>query len=178
MALYINSKVIKILFPSINQFNPDLIRKDLNFQKDVQFLQISDPDLFVHVIERDSEFFEDLNLMDYSMLVYRLKLSDQTLIGLENSKDWKYYKKNFYLIDEYDEENKRTAFCFTIIDYLQDYNFSKNIEYIYKNFINFKKRLTDGFVDVSCVPPDRYSKRFVDFFKGMLKNANNQESLN
>ncbi len=162
---------------STNQYDPYLIRKDLNFKNDVRVLKIAEPEIFLQAIKRDSEFLEDLNLMDYSMLVYKLKINNNILKELNNTNEWKYYKKNFFFIEENDDDNKRTAFCFTIIDYLQDYNFSKNLEYIYKNFVHLKTRCTDGHVDISCVPPDRYSKRFVNYFQGMINNFNDEEKM-
>jgi len=162
---------------STNLYDPYLIRKDLNFKNDVMILKIGDPEIFLKTIKKDSEFLEDLNLMDYSMLVYKLKMSHNILSELDNSNEMKYYKKNLFINDECDENNKRTVFCFTIIDYLQDYNFSKNLEYIYKNFVHLKTRCTDGHVDISCVPADRYSKRFVNYFHGMIYNLDDEETM-
>lgn len=146
-----------------------MIRKDLNFREDIRMLNVPDPNTFIRIIEKDCDLFEDLNLMDYSMLVYRLKINEGILRKFYSAKEWKYYHKNFFLCDGVDDDGNSTAFCFTIIDYLQDYNFFKNMEYIYKNFINLKKKLTDGIVEMSCVPPDRYAKRFVEYFKDMVK---------
>ena len=55
---------------------------------------------------------------------------------------------------------KGKAYILSIIDYFQKYNFFKRMETNLKFYIGSRpKRVTE----ISCVPPDIYSSRFIEF---------------
>lgn len=118
-------------------------------------------DHFVHNVKRDAEFFEDLNLMDYSLLIFKIELNDRALAELSeflDSKEYTYYKKHFFP----SSENNNVFYVCSIIDYLQDFNFFKKMESNIKNFIIERPEKQDL---ISCVPADIYASRFIKFIE-------------
>jgi hypothetical protein len=62
----------------------------------------------------------------------------------------------------------RYVYHISVIDFLTRFNFSKKVESWYKTTIKNKKKEL-----VSCVPPELYSKRFIDFMnKQVIVNEN------
>jgi hypothetical protein len=108
---------------------------------------------------RDAEFFEDLNLMDYSLLIFKIEIKENSLSefsDLLDSKEYNYYKKHIFP----STDNSNVIYVCSIIDYLQDYNFFKKMENNIKNYIIDRHEKIDL---ISCVPADIYASRFIKF---------------
>ena len=153
-----------------NKNDPFLARKDLNFLKDENNLKLEKRDMFLDNVTKDSEFFEDLNLMDYSLLVLKLKFDEMSLQDFKNSPDYLFYQRHVY----FSSSDSNEAYMCVIIDFLQDFNFLKKMENISKNFITQRPSKSNL---ISCVPSDVYSKRFVEFFNSRTY-FNTNDSIN
>jgi hypothetical protein len=140
-----------------NMNDPFLARKDINFNEDEKHLIVEEKQKILSMIRSDAEFFEDLYLMDYSVLVLKLEFKDDEFDNFINSKDFKYYKQHFYYTN-----NQSHVYMIMIIDYLQLYNNKKWIENRAKNLLIERPNNED---EISCVPPDMYCKRLNEYFK-------------
>jgi 1-phosphatidylinositol-4-phosphate 5-kinase len=95
------------------------------------------------VIKKDSDYLCSQGIMDYSILLVVEKVE-------ANQSFHPYESRN-----QFTSVDKKYVFHVGIIDYLQQWNFSKKVEAWWK--INFKGR------DVrymSCVEPQTYKERF------------------
>jgi len=131
----------------------------LNFLEDEKNLRIENVHKFLSICEKDSKFLEDFQFMDYSLFVVKLNFDENTISWLENfkkSSDYKNYIKYIYK----STESEYSYYIFCIIDYFQIYDLTKNLENKYKSIGNFS-----DIPEISCVPPDIYSFRFVRFLK-------------
>ncbi len=136
-----------------------ITRKDLNFIEDEKKLKIENVDKFLSICEKDSKFLEEFGFMDYSLFVVTINFDENSIAWFENfkkSSDYEKYSKYIYI----SSQNIYSYFIFCIIDYFQIYDFSKNLENKYKLIGN-----TSNIPDISCVPPDIYSYRFIRFLK-------------
>jgi len=139
--------------------NPKAVRKDLNFDKEIKHLEIEERNKFIESIKNDSEFFEDLNIMDYSLLVIKLELNDSNIndfISFKNSLDFPNYKRHIYQ----DTSNRNIVYILMIIDYLQIYSFFKFLVNNFKVHILERPPNND---DISCVEPNTYANRFYKY---------------
>ena len=75
---------------------------------------------------------------------------------------YKYYKP--YL---YSGLNVGTGYIISIIDFLQSYNFVKIVENQFKTKIKGKKSDVEG--GISCVEPNLYSQRFINYVKHLTE---------
>jgi hypothetical protein len=124
---------------------------------------ILNKDQFLHNVIRDAEFFEDLNIMDYSLLIFKIEFNGKNLIELSeflDNKDYNYYKKHFFP----SSENNNVVYICSIIDYLQDFNIFKKIENNLKNYIIERP---DNLESISCVPSNVYASRFIKFIQNI-----------
>ncbi len=140
--------------------DPFLARKDINFLNDERILKIENRYKFIENITKDAEFFEDFNLMDYSLLLLKLEFKEDSItefIKFNESRDYEFYSRHIY----HSKEDSNIFYVCFIIDFFQDYNLRKKIENNIKNFITERPNKTDL---ISCVPSDIYSTRFVEFF--------------
>jgi hypothetical protein len=140
----------------------------------------------------DAFFLSDMEIMDYSLFVVKLTLNNKEIESIfgkrsssENSikseeinilngsqnntinqssevneifanvNEIQHYRKYLYR-----SLNKNIVYIISIIDYLQIYNFWKFIETKYKYNIHERP---DDIKALSCVPPDIYCTRFIDF---------------
>jgi 1-phosphatidylinositol-4-phosphate 5-kinase len=104
------------------------------------------PDL-KSIIEADAKFFEQNDIIDYSLLIGYA--TDPACLKKELDKE---ERKNIGSI--YFDTNGK-AYVMGIIDIFTEYSSRKKLEYYYK-------RLKDG-QTMSCVPPDIYAQRFTRF---------------
>lgn len=77
-----------------------VVKKDLNFDEEIggMNLTLEDKERFVNNLDKDIDFFEDNGIMDYSLFVFKLEMSEKELEDLSNYKDFNdYYKKYFYM---------------------------------------------------------------------------------
>lgn len=145
----------------MNVDNSHLARKDLNFFNDEKYLLIEHSEAFIESTTKDAEFFEDLNLMDYSLLLLKLEFTDENIheyLKFKDSRDFTFYDRHIF----FSKIHPNIAYVCVIIDYLQDYNFKKQMENNIKNFITERPQNNNM---ISCVPADVYAKRFIEFIK-------------
>ena len=76
-------------------------------------------------------------------------------------------KYKHYLTYLFPGLNVGTAYIISIIDYLQDFNFYKLMEYEYKT--KFTKEKTDIEGGISCVHPKLYSERFINYVNNLTQ---------
>lgn len=155
----------------INEENVNkVVMKDLNFEEIEKVFMISDGDVIKlrDISKKDANFFEQLELMDYSLFVIKIKVSPELhniIVNTETNDDIKdnsFYpdikrlKKHLYpsLIDG-------VWYIISIIDYFQTYNFLKLMETGYKSVLAWKLNNKD----ISCVEPSVYAKRFADYIE-------------
>jgi hypothetical protein len=143
-----------------------LPRKDINFNSDEKYLTIDRKEIFLYSAKLDSEFFEDLYLMDYSLLVFKMSFDDEESVNqfeeFKQTRDYVYYDKHIFV----SKTERNTAYIIVIIDYLQTYNLKKKMENNIKNYLTERP---ENYDDISCVPPDVYAQRF---YKYMLQITN------
>ena len=163
------------------------------------FLSKESSDKLRKICKKDSEFLRDMDLMDYSLFLIKITLpkeeaidifgkniikdqmraSDKILIDEENKNDTKIgdVKRNFSVAGEgkmhdieyykpylYPSINIGSAYILSIIDYLQIFNFFKYLESELKT--RFRK---DGKKIISCVDPQTYSDRFINYIIGVTE---------
>lgn len=116
-------------------------------------------------LEIDLLLLQDLNLMDYSLLMIVIKFPEENDPNyesvIEKFGDSKYYRKLFK------SKTSKYIYCFGIIDYLQEFNFKKFLENKYKSVIYGEK-----IKYVSSVDPINYSERMKNFVKENVLTEN------
>ena len=143
------------------------VRKDLNFNEDINTLDLVDGKKFLEIVKKDVYFLEDLELMDYSLFVMQLKLSKDELSTIKNHEEFKYYENYFFESTKIEIiEGNQTNICYIImiIDYLQKFTLNKKFERNFKGM--FKKGVA------SSAPPSEYSKRFIEYCDTIVGNTN------
>ena len=114
---------------------------------------------FNNVIKSDAAFFAKTNIIDYSLLL------GEILTPLDELEDLIEEDRNLthgvYISTE--SEHGRKAYVIGIIDPLTGFTFKKGMEFRFK-------QLRYG-MEMSCVPPDEYSKRFSDFMTTEIKSS-------
>jgi hypothetical protein len=107
-------------------------------------------------VRNDAEFFEDHNIMDFSLLVNVLCITQEEMDLIKMTDDFKYYERHIF--KHRSQEN--VYYAITIIDYLQLYNLNKRAEYFAKS-LQYKP---------SCVPPNEYTPRFIEYINTLINN--------
>jgi hypothetical protein len=74
--------------------------------------------------------------------------------------------------NEYMSYDSTMIYHMGIIDFLQDYNFFKKCETFLKTNIYLHNEM-----EISCVSPDKYRKRFVEFMKKKVLGTHKVEGL-
>lgn len=93
--------------------------------------------------------------MDYSLLlVTEILPESQRTNGSVRKYKMKYDRNSVQSIDG------KEACHFGIIDYLQEWNFNKKVEALYKHHLKHKNKHK-----ISAVPPEPYQKRFCQFIE-------------
>lgn len=123
------------------------------------------------ILKCDSEFFEDLNIMDYSLLLYKIEINNDNISQFNEFIKTKEYS-DFYERHMFWTGNLNEVYLITIIDYLQIYNFYKFMETNIKNFITQRPEKED---DISCVAPDVYAHRFYNYFERIFDVSERQK---
>ncbi|KAL9657897.1 hypothetical protein ABK040_009483 [Willaertia magna] len=90
--------------------------------------------------------------MDYSLLIGVLELNNQ-LDNLNN------FQCKYYFPDI---ENNKIIYLFGIVDYLQEYNMKKKAAKSIKSLMNDVN-------EISTIPPNKYSERFLKFINSILE---------
>ena len=127
-----------------------IARKDLDFNRSGMKIMVSEREKnkLIAQITRDSELFERLAIIDYSLLlgIHHLKGSLPIMSEL----------KNAYL--SFDREY---LYFIGIIDVLTLYNTKKKLENIVKSPFLGK--------EISCVPPKQYAERFLQYISSIFE---------
>jgi len=126
------------------------------------------------ILKCDSDFFEDLNIMDYSLLLYKIEINESNLAMFNEFIKTKQYT-DFYERHMFWTGNLNEVYLLTIIDYLQIYNFYKFMETNIKNFITQRPEKVD---DISCVAPDIYASRFYNYFEKIFDISEKEKLRN
>lgn len=152
--------------------------KDIDFKNTLESLQLEDSDDLKTQIAFDAAFLSKNNFMDYSLLMFIVydygKSSEDPDEWVKVNKDNKEEEKqlqdsrlpatnnisSFYqkLKDKNGYEYERHIY-FGIIDYLTSFNFMKRFEE------QFRQTYASN---SSCVAPEKYAKRFVDFMDKVI----------
>ena len=166
-----------------------IVMKDLNFDEIEKYLVMDKVDIerLRFACMTDAYFLNDMDIMDYSLFVVKLSLNNkeiQEIFGKDrasvsidsvngeqntifsNVKEIEHYRK--YLFRSL---NNNIVYIIAIIDYLQHYNFYKYLETNLKCYIH---NGPDGIEAISCVPPEKYCTRFIEYVKKIteLENQN------
>ena len=125
--------------------------RDLNLteiMRDIDILNLEESEVrdIRNMIEQDSNLLIKHNLMDYSLLMVIEKLPP----SYEMPEIGSITNCNRYFI-----ASNRSVIHLGIIDYLQEFNFNKNVEMRYK-----KMQVKDYKQEVASVPAEIYGKRF------------------
>ena len=107
------------------------------------------------ILQQDSQFLMSQGIMDYSLLlVTEILPESQRSNGSVRKYKMKYDRNSVQSVDG------KEACHFGIIDYLQEWNFNKKVEALYKHHLKHKNKHK-----ISAVPPEPYQKRFCQFIE-------------
>jgi 1-phosphatidylinositol-4-phosphate 5-kinase len=171
----------------------NVVMKDLNFDEIEKFLILDKLGIerLRFACMTDAYFLNDMEIMDYSLFVVKLSLNievieeifgknfheiqlsnqlsseksienisvitDEAKIANFNKKEIEHYRKYLYR-----SLTPNVVYIISIIDYLQIYNFYKYIETNLKMYI---KNRPGKIEEISCVPPEIYCTRFIEYIK-------------
>ena len=149
---------------NVQKWKKDQVLKDMDYQwltqVEPKLINFSNEDIqeIKKNMENDVNFLRRLSLMDYSLLFI--------IVDYPNKIDPD-YKQIVGLLDDpkykghvYESFTKEFIYIIGIIDYLQIYNFRKNMETFAKGIYFGKEKNM-----ISCVEPNYYGERFQDFMK-------------
>ena len=149
---------------NVQKWKKDQVLKDMDYQwltqVEPKLINFSNEDIqeIKKNMENDVNFLRRLSLMDYSLLFI--------IVDYPNKIDPD-YKQIVGLLDDpkykghvYESFTKEFIYIIGIIDYLQIYNFRKNMETFVKGIYFGKEKNM-----ISCVEPNYYGERFQDFMK-------------
>ncbi len=145
----VNRQVLKDLNIAFDQLDSSKIYKDLDFLSVKKILSLSyeDETRIKNAIKKDVEFFRLRNIIDYS-LILGIFSSENTI--------------NCFNVYRGEGSDRDKVFVFGIIDYLQTFNTAKKIEARVKGMRYDTNR-------ISVIEPDKYSTRFFEFLKRIIK---------
>ena len=172
-----------------------IVMKDLNFDEIEKCLLLNKVDIerLRFACMTDAYFLNDMDIMDYSLFVVKISLNKEEIeeiFGIRSNSDLSLIEKDemtsniqnislnttdqripiFNNISElehyrkylYRSLNDKIVYIIAIIDYLQIYNFYKYLETNVKMYL---KSRPEKMQDISCVPPEIYCARFIDYVK-------------
>jgi hypothetical protein len=128
-------------------------------------MDIMDYSLFVVKISLNLEAIEEIFGKDSSHFASKCsELEIDRSINTDEPKVWKYNNNEIehYRKYLYRSLTPNVVYIISIIDYLQIYNFYKYLETNLKFYI---KSRPDKIEEISCVPPEIYCGRFIDYIK-------------
>ena len=154
--------------------SPEELRK--NTLKDMDFLRFENnikipneyKERLAEAIARDSRFFRDHGIMDYSLILMKInrnameRKKTETFGNLPPDIVYTdYFKNPLHSIMSIEEPG--VYYHIGIIDYLQLWDIKKKLEKNTKILFKFDKNL-----DVSAQEPTKYSERFIDFIRKII----------
>jgi len=171
------------------------VLKDLDFNEDEMKLKLQPNDraIFLKQIERDSKFLASLNVNDYSLLlgVHFVPQYKQLMVQRNTSEDFgkpsqfspeKIHQKLSFnnniheLLDSNNSQSQsfyercqtgllssdgKKLYIMGVIDILTNFGASKKFEYGFKRTFLGK--------EISCIPPQRYSERFINYITSKVE---------
>ena len=142
--------------------------KDLDFLKHEKeiFIEEEKKKRLLTVFEKDSKFLKGISVIDYSVLLMKINRSEylKSLNFERVNAEINFIEKlnnDLWIIESTQE--KGIYYYFGIIDYLQEFNTRKNLEVIGKKMMKL-----NPYLDISVQDPEKYSKRFIEYFKKIL----------
>jgi hypothetical protein len=117
-------------------------------------LERADRDKIISFINSDSSFLQNLEVTDYSLVVFVHKYREE---DLEKNKKCKRIIR---------DKNRKYIFNFSIVDYLGPYNFIKKSEKFTKSLFGYIKKSKD--TNFSVLDPNNYGERFRKFIKKII----------
>lgn len=108
-------------------------------------LRVENKQEIIEAFKKDSEFLQSLELMDYSLIIG---------ITLNNNNEFRKYNSKGKDLGKIPLNNEKITQSYGIVDVLTVYDWKKKLEHL------IYKICCCG--DVSCVDPEKYSKRFED----------------
>lgn len=133
--------------------------KDIDFMKMEGKLSINN-DTKVNlreIMEKDSIFLRNLNLIDYSFLVVKVRWE----VEAKNPEFWANYQRI------QSANNKNVYYHLGIIDYLQRWDLQKKGEKWWKNLLGKK--------DISAQKPKKYQHRFMTFIAEITEDLSRKD---
>lgn len=126
-------------------------------------------------IEKDVEFLNSNDLMDYSLLLGVEQVNDnQTNLGINEQQDFQSMIENADALGKHSVRSIDGKFIYhvAIIDYLQIFNTKKNLEIFFKKLIGAKAS------ELSSINPDKYATRFLKFMnQEVFVNVESQRKI-
>lgn len=128
----------------------------VNVEKDWKgrSMKVEDREKIIGILEADSKFLKSLDLMDYSLLIG---------ISSDENKDFRVFNSRGREKGIFKIANNNLRNSFGIVDILTIYDWKKKVEYIFNKMCCFG--------NVSCVDPERYSTRFINFLDDVFEEA-------
>ena len=176
-----------------------IVLKDVNFLELEKNLMLNDNDKIRinEIVMKDANFLGNLDIMDYSLFVVKLNMNEIQVNSLFIKSEIIFgnqigdKKENLSISDEdmtyinfseckylrkylFKSLNPNVSYIIAIIDFFQLYNFSKFIETKFKYYI---KNRPNKITEISSVPSDVYSNRFIEFI-GKITMFNSLNSVN
>jgi 1-phosphatidylinositol-4-phosphate 5-kinase len=110
-----------------------------------------------NIIDCDSSFLQNLEITDYSLIVFVHKYNSDDIIN------------NIGSSRIFPSKDKKYLFNFTIVDFLGTFNFEKKGEKLAKSLVGYIKKLKD--TNFSVLEPYSYAKRFRKFCKRIITDG-------
>ena len=163
---------------------------NIRIQRDSRFLaslDLMDYSLFVVKLSLNKEESKEIfgeGIQEKIELDYFDLLNDKTVVinthneanNLDNTINTIETKNSFRVVENkykyykpylYSGLNVGTGYIISIIDFLQSYNFAKIVENKFKTKIKGRKNDVEG--GISCVEPNLYSQRFINYVKHLTE---------
>ncbi|CAG9322188.1 unnamed protein product [Blepharisma stoltei] len=133
-------------------------RKDLDFTRSQMKIKLGSMmrEEFLRQVTLDCEFFEHMEIIDYSLLVGIHHLRDETIPRTENAP---LVEKDNGGTVSFDRQE---LYFLGIIDILTFYSARKKLEHMIKGGLY-------GADQISCVPPSAYASRFINFITSIVE---------
>jgi len=135
--------------------NPQVALKDKNLLNTGRklYLSASDREKLISAIKKDVKFFQENDIIDYSLLlgIHKVTAEDEPLVRYELRN-----RNRMTLLSSEGGE----CYYISIIDFFTQYDFKKKSEFFFKS--NFLSK------DISAIPPRPYGERFDKFIETNL----------
>jgi len=145
--------------------DPSIAKKDLNILQEKEKIVLSSDvaEVFTQIVEKDSKFFAENHIIDYSLLlgIHRLEQEEMSTKDISLKKPITEFK--LHGREGVPSGDGSKIYFFGIIDILTEFNARKRSEYMVKKLV-----YGNG---ISAIPPQNYSNRFLKFIKGLVETV-------